>query len=57
MRQTQFVYAQPLLVITFITFPLFEANLDMFSDHNYNLVWGNRQGFAKVATDAKVVSL
>ncbi len=28
----------------------------MFSDHNYNLVWGKRLGFAKVAIDAKVVS-
>ena len=27
----------------------------LFSDHNYNLEWGNRLGFAKVATEAKVV--
>ena len=29
----------------------------LFSDHNYNLEWGKRLGFAKVAIDAKVVSL
>uniref|UniRef100_A0A452HLD1 Phospholipid/glycerol acyltransferase domain-containing protein n=1 Tax=Gopherus agassizii TaxID=38772 RepID=A0A452HLD1_9SAUR len=27
-----------------------------FSDENYNLLWGNRKGFAQVAIDAKVVS-
>uniref|UniRef100_A0A8C0G572 Phospholipid/glycerol acyltransferase domain-containing protein n=1 Tax=Chelonoidis abingdonii TaxID=106734 RepID=A0A8C0G572_CHEAB len=25
-----------------------------FSDENYNLLWGNRKGFAQVAIDAKV---
>ena len=27
----------------------------MFSDHNYEVVWGNRLGFAKVALAAKAV--
>lgn len=27
-----------------------------FSDHNYDIVWGNRLGFAKTACEAKVVS-
>ncbi|XP_039382102.1 transmembrane protein 68-like isoform X2 [Mauremys reevesii] len=26
----------------------------LFSDENYNLLWGNRKGFAQVAIDAKV---
>lgn len=26
----------------------------LFSDHNYEIIWGSRVGFAKVATDAKV---
>ena len=26
----------------------------LFSDHNYDLIWGSRLGFAKVAVDAKV---
>ena len=28
----------------------------MFSDHNYDLIWGTRLGFANVAVKAKVVS-
>ena len=27
----------------------------LFSDHNYEIIWGKRAGFAKVACDAKVV--
>lgn len=27
----------------------------LFSDHNYEIIWGKRCGFAKVAYDAKVV--
>lgn len=29
----------------------------LFSDHNYEIIWGNRVGFSKVAQIAKVVSL
>lgn len=28
----------------------------LFSDHNYEIIWGNRVGFSKVAMEAKVVS-
>lgn len=28
----------------------------LISDETYNIVWGNRKGFAQVAIDAKVVS-
>lgn len=28
----------------------------LFSDHNYEVIWGSRAGFAKVAVEAKVVS-
>uniref|UniRef100_A0A674JE10 Transmembrane protein 68-like n=1 Tax=Terrapene triunguis TaxID=2587831 RepID=A0A674JE10_9SAUR len=28
-----------------------------FSDENYNLLWGNRKGFAQVAIDAKVTKI
>ena len=27
----------------------------LFSDHNYEIIWGNRAGFAKVALGAKCV--
>ena len=29
----------------------------LFSDHNYEVLWGSRAGFAKVAVDAKVVNI
>lgn len=29
----------------------------LFSDESYQLMWGNRKGFAQVALDAKVVSI
>lgn len=29
----------------------------LFSDETYNIIWGNRKGFAQVAIDAKVVSM
>lgn len=29
----------------------------LFSDESYQLVWGNRKGFARVALDAKVVRI
>lgn len=29
----------------------------LFSDHNYEIIWGTRAGFAKVALEAKVVSV
>ena len=29
----------------------------LFSDEMYTIIWGNRQGFAQVAIDAKVVSM
>lgn len=29
----------------------------LFSDHNYEIIWGNRNGFAKCAIGAKCVSL
>lgn len=28
----------------------------LISDETYNIIWGNRKGFAQVAIDAKVVS-
>lgn len=28
----------------------------LFGDHNYELIWKERKGFAKVAIDAKIVS-
>jgi len=28
----------------------------LFSDHNYQLIWKERRGFAKVAIDAKTVN-
>lgn len=28
----------------------------LLSDETYNIIWGNRKGFAQVAIDAKVVS-
>lgn len=28
----------------------------LFSNHNYEIIWGSRTGFSKVALDAKVVS-
>jgi hypothetical protein len=28
----------------------------LFSDHNYEVLWGSRAGFARVAVNAKVVS-
>ncbi len=27
----------------------------LFSDHNYELIWGKRVGFAKIATESKIV--
>ena len=27
----------------------------LFSDHNYQLIWGKRQGFARIASEAKIV--
>lgn len=29
----------------------------LFSDESYQLMWGNRKGFAQIALDAKVVSM
>jgi hypothetical protein len=29
----------------------------LFSDSNYGLIWGKRSGFAKIAIEAKVVSI
>jgi len=29
----------------------------LFSDEMYTIIWGNRKGFARVAIDAKVVSM
>lgn len=29
----------------------------LFSDHNYEIIWGSRSGFAKVAHEAKAVML
>jgi 1-acyl-sn-glycerol-3-phosphate acyltransferase len=29
----------------------------LFSDHNYEIIWGSRVGFSKVAKEAKVVSV
>lgn len=28
----------------------------LFSDHNYEVIWGTRAGFAKIAIEAKCVS-